>query len=373
MPAILERAVLRGAVPIERVEVSAFTIPTDFPEADGTFAWDSTTLVLVEASAGGERGLGYTYAATAAARLIQDLLAGVVRGRDALAVPGSWAAMAHAVRNIGLPGIASCAIAAVDVALWDLKARLLGLPLLRLLGAVRETVPVYGSGGFTSYSLDQLRDQLGSWVEVGISRVKMKIGRDPGSDLERVRAAREAIGPVAELFVDANGAYTRKQALAFAEAFGGLGVTWFEEPVSSDDLEGLRLLRDRAPAGMAIAAGEYGYDLFYFRRMLQAGAVDILQADATRCAGITGFLRVGALCEAEPVPLSAHTAPSLHVHPCCALTPVRHVEYFYDHARIEHLLFDGALTPTNGVLVPDLSRPGLGLEFKRADAERYAV
>ncbi|HWN44166.1 MAG TPA: enolase C-terminal domain-like protein [Thermoanaerobaculia bacterium] len=373
MPAVLERAVLRGAVPIERIEVSAFTIPTDFPESDGTFAWDSTTLVLAEASAGGERGLGYTYAATAAARLIQDLLAGVVRGRDALAVSGSWAAMAHAVRNVGMPGIAASAIAAVDVALWDLKARLLGLPLVRLLGPVRESVPVYGSGGFTSYALDQLRDQLGGWVAEGISRVKMKVGRDPGSDLERVRAAREAIGPAAELFVDANGAYTRKQALAFAEDFSGLGVTWFEEPVSSDDLEGLRLLRDRGPAGMAIAAGEYGYELFYFRRMLRAGAVDVLQADATRCAGITGFLRAGALCEAEPVPLSAHTAPSLHAHPCCALSPAVHVEYFHDHARIERMLFDGALRPVRGELRPDLSRPGLGLDFKHADAERFAV
>ncbi|HEX7182897.1 MAG TPA: enolase C-terminal domain-like protein [Thermoanaerobaculia bacterium] len=373
MPGIVERAVLRGVVPIERVEVSAFTIPTDFPESDGTLEWDSTTLVLVEATAGGGRGLGYTYAGTSSARLIHDRLADVVRGRDALAVAGAWAAMVQAVRNLGRPGIASTAIAAVDAALWDLKARLLGLPLVRLLGTVRDSVPVYGSGGFTSYSLDQLREQLGGWVQEGISRVKMKVGRDPVSDLERVRAARQAIGPDAELFVDANGAYTRKQALAFAKAFAGAGVTWFEEPVSSDDLEGLRLLRDRAPAGMAIAAGEYGYDLFYFRRMLDAGAVDILQADATRCAGITGFLGVGTLCEAEPIPLSAHTAPSIHAHPCCALTPVIHVEHFHDHARIEQMLFDGALAPRNGSLRPDLSRPGLGLDFKRADATRFAV
>jgi L-alanine-DL-glutamate epimerase-like enolase superfamily enzyme len=201
----------------------------------------------------------------------------------------------------------------------------------------------------------------------------MKIGTDPAADPERVRKAREAIGPNTELFVDANGAYSRKQALAFAEIFTEYGVSWFEEPVSSDDLEGLRLLRDRAPAGMDITAGEYGYDLFYFRRMLDAGAVDVLQADATRCAGITGFLQVGALCEARPLPLSAHCGPSLHAHPCCAVGRVRHVEYFHDHVRIEHMLFDGALTPVNGALRPDLSRPGLGLEFKRADAERYAI
>jgi L-alanine-DL-glutamate epimerase-like enolase superfamily enzyme len=276
-----------------------------------------------------------------------------------MSVPGCWEAMRHAVRNLGRPGIASSAIAAVDVALWDLKARLLGLPLVTLLGAVRDAIPVYGSGGFTSYSIDRLQKQLGDWVAEGIPRVKMKIGTHPEDDLERARAAREAIGPDAELFVDANGAYSRKQALAFAEAFADLGATWFEEPVSSDDLEGLRLLRDRAP--------------FYFRRMLDAGAVDVLQADATRCGGITEFLRVGALAAARPLRLSAHTAPSIHAHPCCALTGAIHVEYFHDHARIERELFDGALEPTGGTLRPDLSRPGLGLELKRSDAERWAV
>ena len=360
-------------VPIERLDVSAYTVPTDFPEADGTLVWDKTTLVLVEIVAGGRRGLGYTYADTATARLIHDLLADVVVGCDAMAVPGIWAAMVHKIRNLGRPGVVSMAIAAVDTALWDLKARLLNLPLVTLLGAVRDWVPVYGSGGFTSYSIAQLQEQLGRWSAEGITRVKMKIGTRPDEDRERVHAARAAVGPAVELFVDANGAYSRKQALAFAAAFAEQNVTWFEEPVSSDDLAGLRLVRDRAPAGMDVAAGEYGYDLFYFRRMLEAGAVDVLQADATRCAGITGFLRAGALCEARALPLSAHCAPSLHAHPCCALTPVRHVEYFHDHARIEHMLFDGALTPVNGNLRPDLSRAGLGLDFKRADAKRYAA
>lgn len=360
-------------IPIDQLDVSAYIVPTDFPEADGTFAWNKTTLVVVEAAAGGLRGIGYTYADTATARLVKDVLADVIIGRDAMAVPGSWAAMVHQIRNLGRPGIVSMAISAVDAALWDVKARLLNVPVVTLLGAVREAVPVYGSGGFTSYSVERLQEQLNNWVSAGIPRVKMKIGSHPEDDLNRVRAARAAIGVDAELFVDANGAYSRKQALAFAERFSEYGVSWFEEPVSSDDLTGLRLIRDHAPAGMDITAGEYGYDLFYFRRMLDAGAVDVLQADATRCAGITGFLRVGALCEAQPLPLSAHCGPSLHVHSCCALTAVRHLEYFHDHARIEHMLFDGALTPRQGVLRPDLSRPGLGLEFKYADARRYAV
>lgn len=360
-------------VKIGPLRACAYRIPTDSPESDGTLKWNATTLVVVEVPGGDESGIGYTYADTATARLINDLLAEVVQGLDAMNVPGAWAAMVHAIRNLGRPGIVSMALAAVDIALWDLKARLLDLPLAALLGTVRESVPVYGSGGFTSYSDKQLRSQFEAWAGEGITRFKMKIGRQPERDLERVRAARAVIGEQAKLFVDANGAYSRKEALAFAHAFRELGVSWFEEPVSSDDLEGLRLVRDSAPGGMDIAAGEYGYHLPYFRNMLDAGAVDVLQADASRCAGITEFLRVGALCAARSMPLSAHTSPSLHAHPCCALSPVRHIEYFHDHERIEHMLFDGALTPIDGELRPDLSRPGLGLELKRPDAERYAI
>ena len=364
---------IRPATPVTRLEVAAYRIPTDQPESDGTLAWDSTTLVVVDLEAGGERGLGFTYADTATAVVIRDTLAAVVQGRDALDIEGAWQAMVHAIRNLGRPGVASMAIAAVDIALWDLKAKLLDLSLVALLGAVREAVPVYGSGGFTSYDNATLQRQLGGWVDDGIPRVKMKIGRQPECDVARVKAAREAIGPDAELFVDANGAYSRKQALRLASAFADVGVRWFEEPVSSDDLQGMHLLRDRAPAPLDVAAGEYGYDAGYFRRMLEAGAVDVLQADASRCTGITGFLQVAALCEAFHVPLSAHCAPSLHVALGCARAAVRHIEYFHDHVRIEQMLFDGALSPQHGKLYPDRTRPGLGLVFKRSDAARSAL
>jgi L-alanine-DL-glutamate epimerase-like enolase superfamily enzyme len=326
-----------------------------------------------EAAAGGKTGLGYTYADAVTARLAAGHLAEVIKGFDVMAVPGAHAAMVASVRNLGRPGIASMAISAIDAALWYLKAKLFDLPLITLLGAVRHEAPVYGSGGFTSYSDKQLRDQLGGWVEQGIPRVKMKIGRHPEGDVRRVKLAREAIGPDAELFVDANGALSRKQALTFAKAFADLGVTWFEEPVSSDDLEGLRLLRDRAPAGMDITAGEYGYDPFYFRRMLDAGAVDVLQADETRCGGVTGYVAAGVLCQVRSMPLSAHCAPSLHAHPSCAMPAFRHLEFFHDHDRIEHMFFDGALLPVDGALRPDPARPGFGLEFKRKDAARYAL
>jgi L-alanine-DL-glutamate epimerase-like enolase superfamily enzyme len=290
-----------------------------------------------------------------------------------MVIQDSWVAMLRAVRNMGRPGIASHAIAAVDIALWDLKARLMHVPLLSLLDPVRSGIPVYGSGGFTSYSIDQLQAQLRDWSDLGITKVKMKVGAKPDEDLERVSAARQSIGSHVELFVDANGAYSRKQALEFAGRFAENGVRWFEEPVSSDDLAGLRLIRDRAPAGMNIAAGEYGYDATYFQRMLDAGAVDVLQIDATRCAGITGFLQAAALAEAYHIPVSAHTAPSIHAAVCCAVPAACHLEYFHDHVRIENKLFDGVVKPVDGILSPDLYRHGLGLEFKESDAKQYAA
>jgi L-alanine-DL-glutamate epimerase-like enolase superfamily enzyme len=358
---------------VERFDVSVFIVPTDSPESDGTLHWDKTTMVLVEVHGGGHTGLGYTYADASAATLIHSVLSEVVKGSDAMAVTDTYLEMWKRVRNLGRPGICSAAISAVDCALWDLKARLLNLPLVRLLGQVRPGAPVYGSGGFTSYSDKRLAQQLAGWVKEGIPAVKMKIGREPKRDMERVRVAREAIGHEPKLFVDANGAYSRKQALYQAEFFTGFGVFWFEEPVSSDDLEGLRLIRDRAPAMMEIAAGEYGYDIFYFRRMLEAGAVDVQQADITRCGGVTGFLQVAALCQAHNVPLSGHTAPALHTHAACAVTPFKNLEYFHDHVRIESMLFEGLPQLVNGELRPDLSRPGLGLELKQVDAQRFAA
>lgn len=363
----------RAEVPIELLAVAAFTVPTQEPESDGTLEWDSTTLVVVELEAAGARGLGYTYADAAAAEIVQGRLRGCVAGRDAMDIPAAWHAMCASVRNIGLAGVAAAAISAVDVALWDLKARLLDLPLVALLGGARESVPIYGSGGFTSHSREQLAEQLAGWVDEDINAVKIKVGRQPDEDINRVVVAREAIGADAQLFVDANGAYARKQALAFAEAFADYGVSWFEEPVPSDDLAGLRLLRDRAPARMEIAAGEYVYAATDFRRLLDAGAIDVLQADATRCLGISGFLQAATLAAAHGLDISAHTAPSLHVHVCCALANVRHIEWFHDHVRIEQMLFDGAAVHERGLLRADRDRPGLGLELKRGDAVRYEL
>lgn len=363
-----------GRALVDRLDVHVFEIPTEHgPESDGTLVWASTTMVLVEARGAGLTGLGYTYATAATAAVIQDLLAPVVVGIDALSIPAASARMIAAVRNQGVPGISACAISAVDVALWDLKARLLGVALADLLGPARTRVPLYASGGFTSSSPSVLAAEIASYVAAGFRRVKIKIGREPAKDLERIRTAREAAGHGVELMIDANGAYQRKPALALAEAAAEHGVVWFEEPVPSTDLDGLRLLCDHAPAGMNIAAGEYGYELSYFRHMLDAGAVDVLQADATRCLGVTGFLRVDALCAAHGIPLSSHCAPALHAHLDAAAGQIVHLEYFRDHARIEAMLFDGNLEPEQGALAYDRRRAGLGIRLRKRESERHAV
>jgi L-alanine-DL-glutamate epimerase-like enolase superfamily enzyme len=363
----------RSEPPVTDVRARAYTIPTDKPEADGTFAWDSTTLVVVNVDGGGKTGLGYTYTHGSIVALIESTLKEVVVGTDAMDPPGAFAAMQRAVRNMGRQGLAATAISAVDAALWDLKAKLLEVPLCTLLGCVRKSVPIYGSGGFTTYSLDELKQQLTGWAERdGCRFVKMKIGTHPEVDPTRVAKAKIAIGENVTLFVDANGAYTTKQALAMAGVFEAYRVGWFEEPVSSDDLAGLRLMRERAPPCMEIAAGEYGYDIDYYRHMLAVGAVDVVQADVTRCGGITGFLKVATLADAHHVDLSGHCAPALHLHAACAAPRLRHLEWFHDHVRIEHMLFDGAPVPKNGCIAPDLTRAGHGLTFRERDAERFA-
>jgi len=359
------------------VDTSVFTVPTDAPEADGTLTWDSTTLVLATVRCRDVTGLGYTYAPAATARVIEDLLAGVVTGLPALDVPRMNEAMHRAVRNAGLPGVGAQAIAAVDIALWDMKARLLDLPLVHLLGAARDEVPVYGSGGFTTYDDGQQERQLRGWIETdGIPRVKIKIAESWGSreerDLRRVAKARAVIGDAAELYVDANGGYSAKQAVRVGRVLAGEGVAWFEEPVSSDHLAALAAVRDHVT--LDVAAGEYGYTLPYFEHMLAAGAVDCLQADVTRCGGITVWLRAAALAQARGLQISGHCAPHAHAHAAQAVPNLRHLEWFHDHVRIERLLFDGVLAPDGGAVVPGANgAPGLGLTLNTERAQPYRV
>ncbi|HET9647782.1 MAG TPA: enolase C-terminal domain-like protein [Microlunatus sp.] len=360
---------------VESVDASAYTIPTDAPEADGTFAWNDTTLVLVQVRGDGRTGTGWTYGSPVTAALIVQTLAPLLVGRSFADVTEAWTEQVIALRNIGRPGIGSMAVSAVDCALWDLSARLVDQPLHQLLGAVRDRIPLYGSGGFTTYTTGQLADQLTGWGAEGFPAVKIKIGEGWGSndrrDLNRITQARDLIGPDVELFVDANGAYTRSQALRLAPIIAELGVTWFEEPVSSDDLHGLHLVREAFRGD--VAAGEYGYDLAYFRHVLDASAVDCLQVDVTRCGGITELVRIAALAQERGLQISGHCAPHQHADVLAAVANLRHVEWFHDHVRIEQMLFDRTACLTKGELHLDEGSPGNGLTWRAEAAEPYRV
>lgn len=359
---------------IDSLQVSVYEVPTEEPEADGTLRWDSTTVVMVTLEAEGKKGIGFSYATSACATVIKDVLAKKVIGSNPMNIGMVWMEMVHSIRNFGRPGISSMSISAVDIALWDLKAKLLGLPLVDLLGKSRSKMAIYGSGGFTSLTDEQLTDQLSHWVyEQKIPRVKMKVGTDWGysweKDIHRVKLARSCIGDDTALFVDANGAYTKKQAIRMAQRFEDFGVSWFEEPVSSDDLSGLKQVKESTTAD--VAAGEYGYSIAYFSEMASSGAVDCLQADVTRCGGITEWMRAAAVAAALGLDISAHCAPSLHLHPACAAQNTRNIEYFADHTRIDDLLFEGVAKPEpGGFLSPQLDRLGIGLELK-AEAEKF--
>ncbi len=362
-------------VAVSDVVARAYTIPTEHPEGDGTLTWDATTWVVVRVGTGDPdlpTGVGWTYAPAAAVAVVRDLLAEQVVGRNALDPPAVWEAMVRAVRNAGRTGLVTMAISAVDTALWDLAARLAGLPLHRLLGAVRDDIPVYGSGGFTTDPEVRLREQVEGWVEQGIPRVKLKIGESWGSavgrDLERVALVRRVVGDDTEVFVDANGGYDAQQAVRVGRRPDDLRVVWFEEPVSSDDHVGLRRVRESSAAD--VTAGEYGDGLAYFAHLLAADTVDCVQVDVTRCGGYTEWRRIVALAAAYGLEVSGHCAPSLHAPAAVATANLRHLEWFHDHVRTESRFVDGFCTPRAGAIAPP-DGPGHGLSVRDQDLTEF--
>ncbi len=360
----------RGVV-IDDVTTAVYRFPTEHPEADGTLSWDATTTVTATVVAGSHEGLGWTYSTAAAAQIIVDHLLPAIAGRDALDIPGCWSAMHRACRNLGTTGVVMQAISAVDIALWDLKARILGTPAAQLLGRARDRVPVYGSGGFTSLTDEQLADQVREWSDAGCRAMKIKIGQSWGTDIPRdvvrIGAFRELAGPDVELMVDANGGYTSGQARRVGAVLDEMAVRWFEEPVSSDDLGGLAVVR--AAVRCDVAAGEYAADVYTAAALCPV--VDCLQLDVTRCGGYTGFLRGAAIAQAHNVQVSGHCAPALHAPVASAVPNLRHVEWFIDHARLEPLLVDGVPPVRDGAMAVDDVVAGHGMTLsRRADPYR---
>lgn len=360
------------AAPVDQLEVRALSFPTPAPESDGTLTWDHTSVVTVEARAGSRVGLGWSYTSPAAAEIIRSVLAAEVVGQDPSSPARLWERMHRACRNLGTRGVVMAAISAVDVALWDLRSKQLDLPLADLWGAQRTSVPVYGSGGFTSLSTDQLDEQVEGWLRAGCSAVKLKIGENWGCnvarDLDRVARVVARVHDAAEVMADADGAYSRSEAMRVGQDLDLLGVRWFEEPVSSEDLRGLGQLRDAL--NCEVAAGEYIWELSDASSMCDA--VNCVQLDVTRCGGFTGWRRCASYAHAAHVPVSAHCAPALHLPLGIADDALRNIEWFSDHVAVEDQLVEGAPVVRDGRIASGRpSTPGHGYQLK--DVSRFVV
>lgn len=359
---------------IDDVKVHFFKIPTVSPsECDGTLCWDSTGLLVVEVQTQDFLGVGYTYTDEAAKALVKTRFAPLLKSNDPSHIQKAMQVLFVEARNIGHQGIVAAALSALDIALWDLKAKLLQIPLSDLLGRHSEKILGYWSGGFTSYSTQDFEKEWSTAKDLGFECYKMKVGSHPMQDEDRVKIARSLLAPTDKLFVDANGAYSTRQAIALAEQFYKQNVSWFEEPVASDNKEGLKFVRAHLPGEMELAAGEYGWDKFHFASLIQNQCVDVLQIDVTRCGGISNFLKISALAETFHIPISCHTAPYLHIDVACAVPNMRHIEVFKDHKIIEESYFDKASQFDNGYFTPNKTLPGHGLKLRWSEIKAFAA
>ncbi|NQW16038.1 MAG: mandelate racemase/muconate lactonizing enzyme family protein [Chloroflexi bacterium] len=336
------------------------TIPTPPAGAKGS----SSLFVHIKTDAGFE-GLGTAAGLKATRSVIQDNLKDLLVGQDPFNIEKIWNDMFWRVRGYGRKGIAFQAVSAIDIALWDLKAKALGLPLYRLLGPFTDTVPVYGSGGWTNYSEDELVEEQMSYVNRGIPRVKMKVGKDFGhserEDLQRLDAVRTAVGDDVEIFVDANNGYYAKQAIRMAVEFEDYGVGWFEEPVLADDIAGLAAVASSTT--IPVATGEHEYTKFGFKDLITAGGVDIVQPDIGRVGGVTEWMKVAHMAHAFNLPVAPHAFQLIHLHTACATPNLKVVEYLGSVESNDELWYTEFPKPVNGMWSPYPDRPGLGLEL----------
>lgn len=321
----------------------------------------------------GEEGLGV---GTPVARdIIERALKPILLNQDPLCIEKLWDDMFWRVRGYGRKGVAFCAISAVDIALWDLKAKLFGVPLYRLLGPYTDRVPIYGSGGWTSFSEEELvREQTG-YVERGIPRVKMKVAKDFGKseaeDIRRLKAVRKAVGDEVEIYVDANNGYYAKQAIGMAKHLADYDVKWFEEPVLADDIAGLAAIA-RA-ISIPVATGEHEYTRYGFKELIAQGGADIVQPDVGRVGGISEWMKVAHLAQAFNLPIAPHAVQLVHLHVACCIPNLKVVEYLGTVEEGDKLWYTEFPEPRDGYWSPYPDRPGLGLELSPEAIRKYAV
>ncbi|MFW6174336.1 MAG: mandelate racemase/muconate lactonizing enzyme family protein [Chloroflexota bacterium] len=323
----------------------------------------------------GEEGLGVGTGHRAIRSVIENNLKDLLIGQDPFNIEKLWNDMFWRVRGYGRKGVAFQAISTLDIGLWDLKAKALGVPLYRLLNPYWERVPVYGSGGWTNYSESELVKEQTGYVERGFPRVKMKVGKDFGQsereDVTRLEAVRKAVGDDVEIYVDANNGYYAKQAIRMARVFEQYGVAWFEEPVLADDIEGLA--RIAAAIDIPVATGEHEYTKYGFKELVSRGGADIVQPDVGRVGGITEWIKAASLAHAFNLPVAPHAVQLVHLH-CSMATPnLKVVEYLGSAEKNDRFFYTEFPEPKDGWWAPYRDRPGLGLELDPAVVKKYRV
>jgi L-alanine-DL-glutamate epimerase-like enolase superfamily enzyme len=323
----------------------------------------------------GITGISYSEGAGPVRSLIHDQLSDLIVGADPFETEKLWTNMFWRTRGNGRKGVAFQAISAVDNAVWDIKAKALGVPLYRLLGSAHDRVPVYGSGGWTHYTEKELVREQMSFVERGFPRTKMKVARDFGraekEDIARLAAIRKTLGDDVTIFVDANNGYYAKQAIRMAAAFKDYDIGWFEEPVLADDIPGLASIAKAI--SIPVATGEHEYTKYGFRDLITAGAADIVQADVGRVGGVTEWMKIAHLAAAFNLPIAPHAYALLHLHPAMATPNLMVVEMLdIEWQPMMKWLIDPP-HPENGQWTPDPDRPGNGIELNPSAVKKYAI
>ncbi|HLG51287.1 MAG: mandelate racemase/muconate lactonizing enzyme family protein [Chloroflexi bacterium] len=321
----------------------------------------------------GITGLGIG-AASGIAGAVIDHLRPLLIGQNPLDHERLWHLM-WVPKLIGRRGITTRAISTIDIALWDLKAKVAGLPLYRLLGGYADRVPAYIAGGYyeEGKGLKELAREMEENVEMGARAVKMKVGAlSIAEDVERVRTVRQAVGPTVKVMVDANCAYRAYQAIQLARRIEEYDIYWFEEPVAPDDYEGHARLA--AQTSIPIATGENEYTRYGFRDLIARGGVAILNADAQVLGGVTEFMKVAALAQAHDLDIAPHGDQNVHVHLVAAISNGLIVEYYRDTVDPlwRQIYRETLLLNADGTLSPP-ERPGLGLELNTEALAPYRV
>lgn len=349
---------------IEAIDTDLFYIPLPTKLTDATHGdmeWFAVATVVVKCD--GVEGLGYTYTVgktggPSIAAMIKHDLAPFLIGKDPRRIEAIWQEMWSRLHYVGRGGIASFAISAVDIALWDLRGKMTGEPLWRMLGGYSGRARVYAGGIDLLLSLDALREQTHQNLERGFRAIKMKVGRDKlAEDVERVAAMRELLGPEIPLMVDANMRWSVEQAIRASRAFAEHDVYWLEEPIIPDDIEGHTRIATEAP--VPIATGENLHTIYEFQKIIAPGYVAFPEPDLSNIGGVTGWMKVAHLAEAHNLPVTTHGVHDLHVH---LLGGVSNASFLEAHGfGLEAYIKEPVGIEEGWAVAPN--RPGHGVEF----------